>query len=118
RDHRLDLEIREHLVDAVLLGIDHLPAQRQDRLEETIACVNGRSAGRVALDEEELCRFGVVDLTVGELPRQRRALQRALAARELARLSRGLASTRRGDRLLDDPLRLRGVLLEEMAELL
>ncbi len=33
-DHRLDLGVREHLVDPVLLGVDHLAAQRQDRLEE------------------------------------------------------------------------------------
>ena len=36
---RLDLRVREHLVDPVLLGVDHLPAQRQDRLEEPVARV-------------------------------------------------------------------------------
>ena len=54
---RLDLRVREHLVDPVLLGVDHLPAQRQDRLEARCRARRfGRAAGRVALDEVELGR--------------------------------------------------------------
>ena len=117
-DDRLDLGVREHLVDPVLLGVDHLAAQRQDRLEEPVARVDGRAAGRVALDEEELGGLGVADLAVGELARQRRALERALAAGQLARLARGLARARGVDRLLDDLLRVLRVLLEELGELL
>ena len=66
-DHRLDLEVREHLVDPVLFGVDDLPAQRQDRLEETITSVDRRAAGRVALHEEKLGGLRIVDLAVGEL---------------------------------------------------
>src|SRR5205823_1556712 len=94
-DHRLDLGVREHLVDAVLLAVDDLPAERQDRLEEAVARLDGRAAGRVSLDEVELRRLRVVDLAVGELARQRRALERALAARQLTRLARRLASVPR-----------------------
>ena len=53
-DHRLDLVVREHLVDAVLLGVDDLPAQRQDRLVGAIAAHLRGAAGAVALDDEEL----------------------------------------------------------------
>ena len=118
RDDRLDLGVREHLVDPVLLGVDHLAAQRQDRLEEAVARVDGRAAGRVALDEVELGGRRVVDLAVGELAGQRRALERALAARELARLARRLARARSLDRLVDHLARLGRVLLEELRELL
>ena len=46
RHHRLDLGVREHLVDAVLLGVDHLAAQRQDRLEVLVAGVDWPSRRR------------------------------------------------------------------------
>ena len=68
-DDRLDLLVREDLVDPVLLGVDDLAAQRKDRLERPVAGVDGRAAGRGALDEEELRRLGIVDLAVGELAR-------------------------------------------------
>ncbi len=67
--HRLDLHVGEHLVDPVLIGVDHLAAQREDRLEEAVARVDGGAAGGVALHEEEFGRFGIADLAVGELAR-------------------------------------------------
>ena len=93
-DHRLDLDVREHLVDAVLLAVDDLPAQRQDRLVAAVAALLGRAAGRVALDDEELGRLRVVDRAVGELARAatcsssadlRRVSSRALRAARRAR---------------------------------
>ena len=90
-DHRLDLLVREHLVDPVLLGVDDLAAQRQDRLVGAVARVLRRAAGRVALDEVELGDLRIADLAVGELARQRRVLERALAPGQLARLPRRLA---------------------------
>jgi hypothetical protein len=89
-DHRLDLRVREHLVDPVLLGVDHLAAQRQDRLEGAVARVHGRAAGGVALDEEQLGRGRIGDLAVGQLAGQRGALECALAPRQLPRLARRL----------------------------
>ena len=115
-DHRLDLRVRQHLVDAVLLGVDDLPAERQDRLSRPVTRLLGRAAGRVALDDEELRRLGVLDRAVGELPRKRRVLERALPARELTRLARGLSRVAGGDRLLDDLAGLGLVLLEELGE--
>ena len=117
-DHRLDLGVREHLVDAVLLGVDDLPAQRQDRLRHAVARLFRRAAGRVALDDEELRQVGILDRAVGELARKRRVLERALATRELARLPSGLAGVAGGNGLLDDLPSLGALLLEELRELL
>src|SRR5438876_21032 len=117
RDDRLDLRVREHLVDSVLLGVDHLAAQRQDRLERAVARIDGGAAGRVALDEVELRGRRVIDRAVRELARQRHAVERALAAGQLARLARGLARVASRERLVDDLLRLGRVLLEELREL-
>src|SRR5581483_181601 len=88
------------------------------RLEEPVAGVDGRPAGRVALDQEELGRLGVLDLAVGQLARQRGALERRLPPRQLPRLPRCLAGARGVDRLRDDLLRVLGVLLEELRQLL
>ena len=116
-DHRLDLEVREHLVDPVLLRVDHLAAQRQDRLEGAVARVDRRAAGRVALDQVELGRLGIADRAVGELAGQRHAVERALPASQLARLAGGLPRVSRRERLLHDLLGLARVLLEELGEL-
>ena len=59
----------------------------------------------------------VADGAVGELAGQGRVLQRRLAAGQVARLAGGLAGAGGVDRLGDDPFRLAGVLLEELAEL-
>ncbi len=116
-DDRLDLGVREHLVDAVLLAVDDLAAERQDRLEVLVARVDGGAARRVALDEVDLAALGVVRLAVGELAGEAAAGHRALAA-DLARLARRLAGARGVDRLRDDPLALGRVLVEELGELL
>ena len=55
---------------------------------------------------------GILLLAVGELPGQRRRVERALAPDELARLARGLAGAGRLDDLLDDLARDARVLLE------
>ena len=117
-DHREDLVVGEHLVDARLLDVDDLAAQRQDRLERAVARLLGGAAGRVALHEVDLAERRVLDGAVGQLAGQRAALEQALAAREVARLARGAARPRRVDRLLDDLPRLGGVLLEELGQLL
>src|SRR5207253_1188749 len=59
----------------------------------------------------------VVDRAVRELARQRHAVERALAASQLARLSRSLARVPSRKRLVDDLLGLGRVLLEELGEL-
>ncbi len=53
-DQRLDLGVREDLVDPALLDVEDLAAQRQDRLGVAVTALLGRAAGRVALDHEQL----------------------------------------------------------------
>ena len=53
-DQRLHLVVLQHPVDAGLLDVDDLAADRQDRLEHRVAAGLGRAAGRVALDDVEL----------------------------------------------------------------
>src|SRR4051812_5409947 len=115
-DQRLDLLVREHLVDAVLLDVDDLAAQRQDRLGVAIAPLLGRAAGGVALDDEDLGERGIAHRAVGQLAGQRRVLERRLAPGEVARLAGGVAGAGCVYGLADHHARLRRVLLEELGE--
>ena len=63
-DDRLDLGVGQHLVDAGLLDVEDLAADRQDRLDPRVAALLGRAAGRVALDDEDLALLGVGRLAV------------------------------------------------------
>src|SRR4029078_12339315 len=76
-----------------------------------------RPAGRLPFDDVELALRGVAFLAVGQLARQRAAVERSLAADEIARLARRLARPRRVDRLEDDALGDVRVLFEIGAEL-
>ena len=116
-DDRLDLLGAQHLVEARLLDVEDLAAQRQDRLELAVAAHLGGAAGAVALDQEELGELGVPLGAVGELAGEVRGVEDALAAGELARFPRRFARARRFDALLDDPLRDSRVLLEKGPEL-
>ena len=100
-DQRLDLGVGQDLVDAALLDVQDLPAQRQDRLRVAVAGAHGRAAGRVALDDEQLRERRVLDRAVGELAGQGRVLERRLASGQVARLARGRPGPRRVDALAD-----------------
>ena len=108
----------EHLVQARLLDVQHLAEHGQDRLEAPIAALLGRAAGRVALDDVELAALRVALLAVGQLAGQRRALQRALADDQVARLAGRLAGAGGRQRLLDDAPAVARVLLEVLADAL
>ena len=97
-DQRPDVLAGHDLVEAGLLDVQELAAQRQDRLEPPVAALLGRAAGRVALDDVELAARRIALLAVGELARQRQAVERALADHEVARLAGGLARARRAVR--------------------
>ena len=84
----------QRLVEARLLHVQDLAAQGQDGLERAVAALLGRAAGGVALDQVQLALLGVALLALGELAGQARAVERALAAGEVARLARGLAGAR------------------------
>src|SRR3954453_20776287 len=71
-----------------------------------------------ARDDEKLGERRVARRAVGELARQRRVLQRALAPREVARLARRRAGLRGLDGLADDHAALLVVLLEELRQAL
>ena len=97
-DQQADLLRREHLVEARLLDVEDLAAQRQDRLVAAVAALLGGAAGGIALDDEELGERRVALLAVGELAGQRAGVERALAPRQLLRLARRLAHARRVER--------------------
>ena len=115
-DQRPDVLARDDLVEARLLDVEELAAQRQDRLEPAIAALLGRATGRVALDDVELAAGGVALLAVGELAGQRQAVEGALAEDEVAGLAGGVAGAGRRQALLDDPAAVAGVLVEVLAE--
>ena len=58
RGHQIgQLLVLEHLRQRRALGVQHLAAQRQDRLPRAVAALLGRAAGRIALDDEQLAAF-------------------------------------------------------------
>ena len=78
----------------------------------------GGAAGRVTLDDEEFGLGGIALLAVSQLAGKRRDIECALAARELARLARGLARGGGLDDFRHDRARFGGMLLEPCAQLL
>ena len=117
RDHRPDLVAAEHLVETRLLDVEDLALDRQDRLEAPVAALLRRAAGRLAFDDVDLALRGIALLAVGQLAGKAAAVERALAAHEIARLARRLARPRRIDGLADDPLGDDRVLFEVLTEL-
>ena len=68
-------EVRQFLVFEDLrqrraLGVQHLAAQRQNRLMDAVAALLGRAARRVALDDEELAAVARGVGAVAQLPGQ------------------------------------------------
>ena len=99
RGHQIgQLLVLEHLGQRRALGVQHLAAQRQDRLARAVAALLRRAAGRIAFDDEELAALargvGAVAQLAGQVEaRRRRALARHLGLRGAA----GLARPRRED---------------------
>src|SRR5688572_28954974 len=116
-DHRLDLVVLEDPVDARLLDVDDLAADRQDRLEHRVAPRLGRTTGRVALDDVDLRVARVGGAAVGQLARQRVVGEQVLAGK-LAGVLRRAPSPGRRRGLVDDHLGLGRVRLEPVPDLL
>src|SRR6476620_6496233 len=116
RDQRADLVVLQDLVQPRLFDVQDLASQREDRLEAAIATLLGRSTGRVALDNVELCARRIPLGAVGQLARQAEALEATLALDQLAGLAGRLAGACRRQALVDDPLGGLRVLLDEGAE--
>ena len=93
-----------------------MPFKRQDGLEATVAALLGGATGALALDQIHFAALRLALRTVGQLARQAAAVERALATRQIARFASGFAGARCLDRLVDDLLRNRRVLIEECAQ--
>ena len=103
----------EHLVVARLLHVQDLALERQDRLEAAVAALLGGAAGAFALDQVHFAAVRLALGAVGQLARQSAAIERALAAGEIAGLARRFARAGRFNCLVDDLPRHRRVLFEE-----
>src|SRR3546814_1624899 len=66
-DQRADFLGRDDPVETRAFDIQYLALQRQDRLDVAVAALLGRSARRIALDQEKLALAGVALLAIGEL---------------------------------------------------
>src|SRR5919199_1802273 len=115
-DHRLYLRVGENLVHVGLLDVEDLAPQGEYRLEVPVPPLLRAPASGVSLDDVELAPRRVLGRTVGQLAWQRRALEVALAD-GVADLPRGLARSRRLQRLVDDRLGLGGPLFEELGQI-
>ena len=110
-DQRLHLVVLQHPVDARLLDVDDLAADREDRLEHRVPARLRRAAGGVALDDVQLALARVGGAAVGELARHAEGVERVLAG-QLAGLLGGLAGPGGLADLRDDRLGLGRVALE------
>ena len=116
-DHGADFFVPQHLVVAGFLHVQDLAPQRQDRLIAPVASALGGAAGRFALDQEQLAALRIALLAVGQLSGQAAGIHRALATRQIAGFASRFAGARRVDRLADDLLHHRRILVEILAQL-
>ena len=101
-NHGADFLVAEHLVVARLFDVEDLALEGQDGLEAAIAALLGGAAGALTLDEIEFAAVGIALAAVGELAGQSAAIERALAAGQIAGLAGGFAGARGFNRLVDD----------------
>ena len=113
---RDDVPVLENLVQPRLRDVDALAPERQHRLVATVTPLFRRPAGGIALDEEQLRAGRVALRAVRQLAGQRAGVEHALTSRHLARLTGRFAGRGRLDALLDDVLRKRRVLFEELRQ--
>ena len=102
-DHGLDFRVLQHLVQARLLDVDQLAADRQNRLIAPVAPLLGGATGGVTLDNVQLGQARIALRTIGQLAGQAAAGQRAFAD-GFASLARGFARAGGSQALVDDPL--------------
>ena len=100
-----ELLVLEHLRQRHALGVQHLAAQRQDRLAGAIASLLRRPAGGVAFDDEQLAVFAAGAGAVAQLAGQIQAAGRGGLARDFRlRGAARFARARRQDDAGDDRL--------------
>ena len=118
-DECLHLVVLQDLVDAGLLDVEDLAADRQDRLGAGITTLTSASTRGVALDDEDLALLGLPAGAVDELAGHAGATEEALAVAGKIAGFAGRDARRGGvDRLARDLLALGGILLEPGAELI
>src|SRR5690606_24540509 len=115
-DERLDLLVAQCAVQAGLLDVEDLAAQREDRLCLGVAALDRGAAGGVSLDDEDLRAGRVAARAVLELSGHRGGLEGTLAPRGLAGLARGETGSSSLQSLADDVLRLVRVRVEPVPE--
>ena len=69
-DQIRELLVLEHLGERHAFGVHHLAAQRQDRLPGAVPSLLGRTAGRIAFDDEQLAVLAMRGGAVAQLARQ------------------------------------------------
>ncbi len=106
----------QHFVKARLFNVEDFAFQRQDRLGTTISALLGRTAGGVALDQEQLRTARILLLAVGELAGKARQIQSTFAPGHFAGPPRGFPGTRGVDDLADDMLGFSGVFQQIVPE--
>ena len=116
REHVLDLLVLPH---AMLLGffdIQDLTAQRHDRLEVPVAALLGRTACRVALDEEDFGDRTVAARTVRQLARKARTRKHGLALHHFAGMARRVPGRCSQDDFLYDGFGVARILLQVVTQ--
>ncbi len=115
-DHGADLFVAEHLVVAGFFDVEDLALQGEDGLVAAVTALLGGTACGFAFDQVDLAAVGIAFGAVGEFAGEAAAIERALAAGEVAGLARGFAGAGGVDGLVDDLLGDGRVLFEEGAE--
>ena len=115
-DQRADVVAPQDLVDARLLHVEQLAAQREDCLEAAIASLLCGTTGRLALHNVELRLCRIALLAVGKFSWQCTPFKRAFAQHKVARLARRFATTRRIQRLSNHLFTVARVLFKELQE--
>src|SRR5271165_4703365 len=116
RDHGADFLVAEHLVVARFFDVQDLSLERKNCLEPAVSALLGGAACALALDEVHFAAVGLALGAIGQFARQSAAVERALAASQVAGLAGGLARARCLDGLVDDLAGHGRILVEVRAE--
>src|SRR5213593_2980465 len=81
RNHGADFRVLQHLIEAGLLHVDELAANRQNRLKLSIPSLFGRTTGGITLDDVNLGIGRVAIRASSQLSRQSSACERPFADR-------------------------------------
>ena len=118
RDHGANFFVAQHLVVTGFLYVEDFALQRQDGLEAAIAALLGGATGGFALDQKQFAAFRLAFGTIGQLAGKAAAIERALAAGEIAGLACSFARARGFNGFVDDLSSDRRILLEIRAQTL